>query len=215
VIALVGFGEEARMATASRGWEARHVENGAQMFDQYCANCHGPNASGGICPPLDATSGLHGGQLGPGIAWRLEDIGWDRSQAYAYIYSVIASGRTISTRPERYPGNRVPAAPPGPGTPAPEATDVLPMAMPAWSQDFGGPLRPDQIQDLASYVAAFAEAIPATPEVARATADAYRGAGAGGAGEAGTGAGAGVATEAATEAADESPTPRPSPTATP
>ena len=152
IVALVGVGEDARMARDDLGWEMRHVESGAQMFDQYCANCHGVNASGGVCPPLDETSGLYGGDLGAGIAWRLEELGWNRTDAYGYITSVIESGRAVSTRPDLYPGNRNPANP-----------DV--MAMPAWGQDYGGPLRPDQIRDLASYLAAFRSRVPddATP----------------------------------------------------
>jgi mono/diheme cytochrome c family protein len=148
IIALIGMGEPARMPAAMRGFEVRKVETGAAMFAQYCGNCHGPNASGGVCPPLDATSGLHGGDIGPGIAWRLEDLGWDVRQPYEYVYGVISSGRNVSTRPDQYPGNRV-------------ATSPQAMAMPAWSQRFGGPLRDDQIADLAAYIVAFRDAVPA------------------------------------------------------
>lgn len=152
VTALVGMGEPARMPVDKRGFEVRKVENGAVLFALYCANCHGPNASGGVCPPLDATSGLTGGDIGPGIAWRLEDLGWDPRQPFEYVYSVIASGRTISTRPDLYPGNRT-------------AGDPNAMAMPAWAQSYGAALRPDQVADLAAYIVNFREAIPddATP----------------------------------------------------
>lgn len=152
VTALVALGEPARMPVDELGFQSRKVENGAVMFAQYCANCHGPNASGGVCPPLDHTSGLHGGDLGDGIAWRLEDLGWDPAQPYEYVSSVIGSGRNVSTRPDQYPGNRTSA-------------DPSAMAMPAWSQSYGGPLRPDQIDDLTSYIVAFRDAVPtdATP----------------------------------------------------
>jgi cytochrome c553 len=162
--ALIGLREPERMARTSRGWEVRSVESGAQLFDRYCANCHGANASGLNCPPLDELSGLHGGDLGPGVAWRLEELGWDRGQTYEYVYSVISSGRTISTRPDQYKGNRVSPEPPGPGTPTPAATSALPMAMPAWAEEYGGPLRPDQIRDLAMYIAAFRTDFPAAEE---------------------------------------------------
>jgi mono/diheme cytochrome c family protein len=152
VTALVGLGEPSRMPKASLGWDSRHVESGAQMFDQYCASCHGFNASGGVCPPLDATSGLHGGDIGPGVAWRLEELGWAPQQPYEYVYSVVAGGRTLSTRPDQYPGNRT-------------ADNPAEMSMPAWSQEFGGPLRPDQVRDLTEYIVAFRDAVPddATP----------------------------------------------------
>lgn len=172
VSAIVGLREEDRMLRSERGWQTRSVESGAQMFHQYCANCHGENAVGSICPPLNETSGLHGGDLGVGVAWRLEELGWDSKLPYEYVYSVIASGRTISTRPDRYTGNRVappppptwtptpPGTPPPVGTRAPTPTPAPLMAMPAWSQDYGGPLRPDQIRDLANYVVAFRDKLP-------------------------------------------------------
>src|SRR5262245_8657930 len=122
VIAAYGMNEENRMVAAARGWNVRSVETGAAMFDQYCATCHGRNAVGAVCPPLNQKSCLHGGQLGPGVAWRLEELGWDRGLLYEYVYATISTGRTISTRPDKYVGNRIikprppsaPARPPRP-----------------------------------------------------------------------------------------------------
>lgn len=144
ITALVGLGEVPRMETYARGFDVRSAETGAQLFDQYCSACHGPNASGLNCPPLNELSGLHGGDLGPGVAWRLEELRWDRNDSYGYVYAAIASGRTLSTRPDRYRGT---------------AADA--MQMPAWSQEYGGPLRPDQIKDLANYIVAFRDFLPA------------------------------------------------------
>jgi len=174
ITALVGLGEEARMRRASRGWEVRKIELGAQLFDQYCTYCHGENASGGVCPPLDETSGLHGGDLGPGIAWRLEELGWDRALPHEFVYNAIDGGLTISTRPDRYPGNRLPPTPLPPGEPTPLATGEPGMAMPPWGEKYGGPLRSDQIDALASYIVAFSDALPQEPEAAAATARVYR-----------------------------------------
>jgi mono/diheme cytochrome c family protein len=153
IIALVGLGEPARMPKAETGFQQRRAETGALLFDQYCGNCHGQNAGGGMCPPLNETSGLYGGDIGEGVAWRLEELGWDRNGASEYIVSTIASGRTISTRPGQYPGNRVEGAGPV-------------MAMPAWSQRAGGPLRDDQIADIATYLTNFRKAIPDDPAAA-------------------------------------------------
>lgn len=147
IAALVGFGEEERMSKASVGYNKRSVETGAQLFNQYCAACHGPNASGLNCPPLNELSGLHGGDLGPGVAWRLEEQHWDRADAYGYVSAAISAGRMASTRPDRYRGT------------SPDA-----MQMPAWSQNYGGPLRPDQIKDLANYIVNFREYFPAADE---------------------------------------------------
>lgn len=140
-------GDQGRLAKAAVGFNMRSVESGAQMFDQYCASCHGPNAAGANCPPLDERSGIHGGDLGEGVAWRLEEMYWDRADAYGFVYSTIAAGRMVSTRPDKYQG-----------------TDPKVMAMPAWSQQYGGPLRPDQIKDLATYVVNFRSYLPAAKE---------------------------------------------------
>jgi mono/diheme cytochrome c family protein len=148
VVALVGAREPARMALEARSLAARHIETGASVFDQYCSSCHGINASGGKGPPLDASSGLYGGDIGPGVAWRLQHLGWPVRQPEEFIYLVASGGRVVSTRPDEYPGDRTPDTPDA-------------MAMPAWSQDYGGPLRPDQIKDIASYLGSFRSEIPA------------------------------------------------------
>ncbi len=155
IIALIGLGEPARMPEAETGYTMRKVESGAQLYNQYCASCHGENAAGGKCPPLNEKSGLYGGDVGVGVAWRLEELGWDARAPYEYIVSAIASGRSISTRPVLYPGNRVEGAGPV-------------MAMPAWGQRSGGPLRDDQVFDIAAYLVNFREFIPEDAEEAKA-----------------------------------------------
>lgn len=146
ILAMYGTVEEDRMVTSARSFNVRSVERGAEMFDTLCSECHGPNAIGNICPPLNEDSGLHGGAIGPGVAWRLEDLGWERSDAYGYIYQTIEAGRTVSTRPWRWVGARPPE---GGG-----------MAMPAWGQKYAGPLRPDQILDITNYLVNFKTKLP-------------------------------------------------------
>ena len=170
IIAVVGLNEEERMAKASVGWDMRSVENGAVLFAQYCASCHGDNAVGLNCPPLNESSGLYGGDIAPGVACRLEDLGWDRTDPYGYIVSVIIAGRQYSTRPGQFPGNRMTATPLPRGFPTPEATSPPLMAMPAWGEDFGGPLRDDQVRDIANYLVEFRSYLTPTPEVAKAQA---------------------------------------------
>jgi mono/diheme cytochrome c family protein len=50
-----------------------------------------------------------------------------------YIVATVSSGRLASTRPNEYPGGGVPA-------------------MPAFHENLGGPLREDQVRDLAAYI---------------------------------------------------------------
>jgi mono/diheme cytochrome c family protein len=59
---------------------------------------------------------------------RLEEVGYPGSLG-DYIAATISGGRLISTRPDKYAGK-----------------------MPPWSQEFGGPLRPDQIEDLTLFI---------------------------------------------------------------
>lgn len=62
---------------------------------------------------------------------RLQEVGYPGSLA-DYIKATVSGGRLISTRPDQYAG-----------------------AMPPWSQDFGGPLRQDQIQNLTDFILNF------------------------------------------------------------
>ena len=60
------------------------------------------------------------------------EVGW-AGTLEDYIVSTVSTGRTVSTRPELYVGGGKPA-------------------MPAWSQQFGGPLREDQVRNLATFI---------------------------------------------------------------
>jgi mono/diheme cytochrome c family protein len=125
-IALIyyGFNEENRMVEYEFGVDARAIEVGADLFENNCSGCHGLTGEGipGLCPPLND---------GYFFTERLEEVGWNGTLE-DYIVSTVASGRLESTRPEYVGG----------GSPA----------MPAWSDQFGGPLRDDQIRDIARFV---------------------------------------------------------------
>jgi hypothetical protein len=71
----------------------------------------------------------------------MKETGWTGS-LHGWLVDTIRGGRLTPTRPE-YVGN----------------TPQGGMAMPFWSQDFGGPLRNDQIEDIAYYL----ENMPAEP----------------------------------------------------
>ncbi len=59
---------------------------------------------------------------------RLEEVGYPGS-LHDYIAATISGGRLVPTRPDKYAGK-----------------------MPPWSQEFGGPLRPDQIENLTLFI---------------------------------------------------------------
>lgn len=125
VVVVYAFNEEDRMANEAEAQHARAVEVGATVYENNCSGCHGPKGEGilGLCPPLNDANFFTS---------RMEEVGWSGSLE-DYIVSTVASGRATSTRPDEYAGQGQPA-------------------MPAWSDQYGGPLRPDQIQNVATFI---------------------------------------------------------------
>ena len=125
ILVVYGFNEEERMANFELAQQALAIEEGAVLFDTNCKGCHGPQGEGtpGLAPPLNDRYFFD---------QRLSDVGWSGSLD-DYIVSTVSSGRLKSTRPDQYPGD---------GSPA----------MPSWSDQFGGPLREDQIHNIAAFI---------------------------------------------------------------
>ncbi len=126
-MAYIGATEENRMAVETNSQLARRIENGALLFHNNCETCHGERAEGiqGLCPPLNNSTMLTD---------RAKETGWTGS-LHNWIVSTVRGGRLTSTRPDQYVGRSSEG-----------------MAMPFWSQDFGGPLRNDQIEDIAYFL---------------------------------------------------------------
>lgn len=124
---LVGYGlnEEERMKRYELEQRAQAIEVGAALFDNNCKGCHGPQGEGvpGLWPPLNDRHFFTN---------RLDEVGWSGTQE-DYIIATVSSGRLTSTRPDQYPGQGRPV-------------------MPAWSEKYGGPLRQDQIRNIAAFV---------------------------------------------------------------
>jgi mono/diheme cytochrome c family protein len=133
--------EETRMAETELAIHGRRVENGAVLYHNNCERCHGERAVGipGLCPHLNSVTLLQ---------QRVEETGWAGS-VHTFIVDAIRGGRLTSTRPDQYFGSTAEG-----------------MAMPFWSQDYGGPLRPDQISDLAYFIENFGEVEPIVEEPA-------------------------------------------------
>lgn len=125
VVLVYGINEEERMAEYSAWEEARAIEVGAELFDSQCSRCHGTQGLGiqGLCPPLNDRNFFDS---------RLAEVAWSGTLE-DYIVSTVSSGRMASTRPQLYPGNGVPA-------------------MPSFHENFGGPLREDQIRNIAAFI---------------------------------------------------------------
>lgn len=126
VLLVWGLKENDRMTRYTEAQQAQSIEVGADLFETYCSRCHGLQGLGtpGLCPPLNDRNFFDS---------RLKEVGWSGSLE-DYIVATASGGRMASTRPSLYPGQ---------GTPA----------MPPFSDQYGGPLRQDQIRNIAAFIA--------------------------------------------------------------
>ncbi|MBO9362729.1 MAG: cytochrome c [Thermoflexus sp.] len=133
-IGMVWLTEEQRMARFEAMHKAKAIENGALLYEQYCSACHGAEGEG--------VPG-RGPSLNPGVFQHYEQL---KAQGYPnslrnFIKLNIAAGRPVRST---YHSN-----------------ETYAELMPAWSQDFGGPLRPDQVESLVEFVLNWQTAKPA------------------------------------------------------
>jgi mono/diheme cytochrome c family protein len=138
VLAVVGINESQRMQTYTAAFASRNIEEGAAIFDANCRTCHGPQGKG-----------VEG--LAPAIntaamfnGQRLEEVGF-AGTVEDYLEGTISAGRPVPSEGTNYP-----------------------QRMPTWSQEYGGPLRPDQIKNVVAFIMnwqsrALAEAEAPTP----------------------------------------------------
>ena len=128
VLGFVALGEPARLAETTFAFAGRSVENGAEIFANNCATCHGVEGKAEMC--LDPATGEQIGCAGlplnnPDLLCgspppRLEAQGWEGT-TLDYVRSTVSSGR---------PWN----------------------GMPTWGEEFGGPLQLNQVNDVALFV---------------------------------------------------------------
>lgn len=125
LIIYYGITEPARMEANAAAAKAREIEVGAVLFEAQCSRCHGTQGLGipGLCPPLNDRNFFD---------TRLQEVNWSGALE-DYIVATVSSGRLASTRPQLYPGQ---------GNPA----------MPSFSDQYGGPLRPDQVRSIATFI---------------------------------------------------------------
>jgi mono/diheme cytochrome c family protein len=130
LLAAIAVKEEDRLSGYEEEQLASRIEYGAGVFETNCTGCHGEYAQGipGKAPCLRCD------EL---FSSRLDEIGWGGTLE-DYIVSVVTTGRQISTRPELYQGE-----------------GLGPPVMPTWSEEFGGPLREDQIRAVAAFIVNF------------------------------------------------------------
>jgi mono/diheme cytochrome c family protein len=89
LIMLLLLTEETRMEAQTASWAGREIENGAALYYNNCASCHGPDGRGlqGVAPAL------HSHYF---FTHRLEDVGWAGSLS-DYVELTVAAGRPSKT----------------------------------------------------------------------------------------------------------------------
>lgn len=122
VLIIVGIDEERRMQAFTVAYDSRRIEEGALLYENNCRTCHGPQGRG--IPGVGPA--LNAADLFNGE--RLAAIGFSGTTS-DYVKGVIAAGR-----------------------PVPSAGTSYPQRMPTWGQEFGGPLRGDQVESLVAFV---------------------------------------------------------------
>lgn len=123
IVAFVIVNEPARMVDFEAGYKGRSIEAGAALYASSCAGCHGIQGQG-----IEGVApSLNAADLFDGT--RLKEIGWTGT-VRDYVRSAIAGGRPRASA----------------------AFANYPQRMPTWSQEFGGPLRPDQVENLVDFV---------------------------------------------------------------
>lgn len=128
ILGFVALREPARLEAFTDAYQGRSIENGAEIFVNNCATCHGVNGRAEECYAASSgepigCQGLplnYAGLLCGTTSQRMQAWGW-RGGKYDFIQSTISAGR---------PGG----------------------VMPTWSQKFGGPLQESEVRDVTLFV---------------------------------------------------------------
>lgn len=132
--------QDGRMQVEARAQAGRSIEAGALIFFNNCSTCHGPGGEG--------VPGK-GPSLMPGVFNHFEELKAQKlfnGTLQDFIKSTVAAGRPVmSTYAEGLGGFAAP--------------------MPTWGQEYGGPLRIDQVNDVANFVLNWEEEWKAGPAV--------------------------------------------------
>lgn len=85
-VGLTAQTEDVRMEIQLQNWEGRGIENGAKIFSDICADCHGRQGQGlaGIAPALNSHYFF---------TRRLEDVDQSTLPLSTYVHLTVAAGR--------------------------------------------------------------------------------------------------------------------------
>jgi len=120
--------EPARLESFTNAELGRSIETGASLFAGNCSNCHGINGKAEEC--YDLASGEQIGCQGLPLNYQQLLCGDNTERMVAMNWQGSKEAFIQSTISSGRPGT----------------------VMPTWSEEFGGPMRPDQIRNLANFV---------------------------------------------------------------
>ena len=123
--------EPARLERYTEAEAARSIETGAHLFNQNCANCHGENGLAIDCK--DPATGEAIGCVGLPLNNNLLLCGDTSQRMEAMNWQGSKEAFIQSTIASGRPGT----------------------VMPTWLNEFGGPMRPDQVRNVANFVLNF------------------------------------------------------------
>jgi mono/diheme cytochrome c family protein len=121
-LGLIGPTQKTVMEQRADALRGREIEVGADLYTTYCTACHGKKGEG--IPSL--APALNRKDLFDGRY--IKAVGWG-GNAQTFLKDTIAAGRPLATR-----------------------SDLYAAKMPTWSNQYGGPMRPDQIDALVAFL---------------------------------------------------------------
>ena len=128
ILGFAALREPSRLEDFTLARQGRQIENGAELFQSQCMTCHGVNGKAEEC--YDAATGEQIGCAGLPLN-------------YGPLLCEDTSQRMINMNWEGSKPAFIQAT---------ISSGRYGTAMPTWAADFGGPLRPDEIEDLVQFV---------------------------------------------------------------
>ncbi|MCZ7670713.1 MAG: cytochrome c [Chloroflexi bacterium] len=128
IIGYAALREPARLERFTEAELGRSVETGAHLFDQNCANCHGENGLAEEC--YDPSTGEQIGCIGLPLNNMALLCGDNTARMQAMNWEGSKQAFIQSTVASGRPGTQ----------------------MPTWANEYGGPMRPDQVRNVANFV---------------------------------------------------------------
>lgn len=123
VLTIYGIQEQGRLAERTESEHALAIQRGAVIFEENCSECHGPNG-GGV---LGRAPALNTDYFFDPLNGRLKEVSYNGTLK-SFVTLTVAGGRPVKS----------------------DAQYAQPM--PTWGQQYGGPMREDQVNDVVAFV---------------------------------------------------------------